>query len=141
MIVFNATKDVVLSDRSYFASSFWQRLIGLLNRKTMTEGDGLLLDRCYGIHTFGMRFSIDVICLDANRHVSRVIREFPPLRVCVLKKAMFIIELPAGTLDRTRTTKGDKIQIRDSSLTSPDSTKNKEAYSLGANEIENLSRG
>jgi len=111
MLIVNATKDIVLSDQCRFANSFWKRFIGLLNRKVMVAGEGLLLDRCYGIHTFGMRFPIDIVCLAADFRVLRIIKELPPLRACVLKKTAFVIELPTGTLDRTQTTEGDQIRI------------------------------
>jgi uncharacterized membrane protein (UPF0127 family) len=111
MVVVNETKNTILSDRCRFANSPWKRLIGLLNRKVVVEGEGLLLDRCYGIHTFGMRFTIDVVYLDTDFRVLRIIKELPPFRACVLKKPVFVMELPAGTLDRTRTTEGDQIHI------------------------------
>lgn len=112
MVVVNATKNVVLSDQCRFANSFWKRLIGLLNRKVVVKGEGLLLDRCNGIHTFGMRFPIDIVCLDTDFRVFRIIKQLPPFRACVLKKAAFVMELPAGTLARTQTTEGDQIHIR-----------------------------
>lgn len=112
MIVINATRNTVLSDQCRFANSFWKRMIGLLNRKSVNSGEGLLLDRCYGIHTFGMRFPIDVVCLDKNFRVLRTITGLLPFRACVLNQAAFVMELPAGTLNRTQTSEGDQIHIR-----------------------------
>jgi uncharacterized membrane protein (UPF0127 family) len=53
-------------------------MIGLLNRKALAQGEGLLLDRCYGIHTFGMRFPIDVVFLDKELRVMRAVPALPP---------------------------------------------------------------
>ncbi|MEI8314700.1 MAG: DUF192 domain-containing protein [Verrucomicrobiota bacterium] len=111
MVIVNATKDIVLADRCRVANSFWKRLIGLLNRKTLLVGEGLLLDRCSGVHTFGMRFAIDIVGLGADFRVLRVIQALPPYRACVLKNATCVIELPAGTIDRTRTAEGDQIHV------------------------------
>jgi len=111
MVVVNATKRTVLADRCRCANSFWKRLIGLLNRKQVVWGEGLLLGRCYGIHTFGMRFAIDIVALDTNLRVLQIIKELSPFRACVLNKAVYVMELPAGTLDRTQTTTGDQIHI------------------------------
>lgn len=87
-------------------------MVGLLNRNRLNEGEGLLIDRCYGIHTFGMRFSIDVLFLDQNLKVIRVVPSLPPFRTCVVKKAVYVLELPAGTADKTQTVAGDQICIR-----------------------------
>ena len=111
MIVLNATRNTVLSDQCRFANSFWKRMVGLLNRREVDKGEGLLLDRCYGIHTFGMKFPIDIVCLDKNFVVLRTIAQLPPFRACILNQAAFIVELPAGTLDRTQTIAGDQIHI------------------------------
>lgn len=118
MVVINATKRTVLSDQCRFANSIWKRMIGLLDRKAVADGEGLLLDRCYGIHTFGMRFSIDVLCLDKDFRVLRTIEELPPFRACMLKKAVFVMELPAGTIGKTGTLVGDQIHIRVDDATS-----------------------
>jgi len=112
MLVVNVTKNIALADRCCLANSFCKRLIGLLNRNGLVAGEGLLLDRCYGIHTFGMRFPIDIVCLGTDFHVLRIIKALPPFRARVLTNGGFIIELPAGTLDRTQTTEGDQIHIR-----------------------------
>ncbi len=112
MIVINATKNTLLSDRCRFANSIWKRMIGLLDRKNVAEGEGLLLDRCLGIHTIGMRFPIDVLCLDRNLRVLRTIKEMPPFRACLLNRALFVMELPAGTISKTNTFVGDQIHIR-----------------------------
>jgi len=116
MVVINATKNALLSDHCRFANSFWKRMIGLLDRKAVAEGEGLLFDRCYGIHTFGMRFSIDVLCLDRSFRVLRTIPDLHPFRACLLNKAVFVVELPAGTIIRTQTTVGDQIHIRVNNL-------------------------
>jgi hypothetical protein len=87
-------------------------MVGLLNRSALAQGEGLLLDRCYGIHTFGMRFAIDVLFLDKNLCVIRTVRALPPFRTCVVRKAVYVLELPAGTIDRSQTEPGHQIQIR-----------------------------
>lgn len=78
MVVINATKNSLLADQCRFANSVLKRMIGLLNRHSLGNGEALLLDHCYGIHTFGMRFSIDVLCLDNNFRVLRAITKLPP---------------------------------------------------------------
>ena len=112
MILFNATKNTVLSNRCHFANTVLKRMVGLLNRRKFADGEGLLLDRCYGVHTFGMRFPIDVLFLDKDLRVIRAVRSLPPYRTCVVRKAVYVLELPVGALQTCRTEQGDQIQIR-----------------------------
>lgn len=112
MVLVNATKKTVVSDRCHFANTVLKRMVGLLNRKVMAQGDGLLLDRCYGVHTFGMRFAIDVLFLDKDLHVIRAVKALAPYRTCIVKRAVYVLELPSGSVDRSRSEPGDQIQIR-----------------------------
>ena len=112
MVLVNATKKTVVSDRCRFANSVFKRMIGLLNRKALAQGEGLLLDRCYGIHTIGMRFPIDVLFLDKELQVMRAVSALPPFRTCVVKHAIYVLELPVGSIQRSQTTAGDQIQMR-----------------------------
>ena len=112
MVLVNATKKTVISDNCHFANTVLKRVVGLLNRGRLDKGEGLLLDRCYGIHTFGMRFPIDVLFLDKDLCVIRAVKALPPYRTCVVKKSIYVLEVPVGALDASRTGEGDQIQIR-----------------------------
>ena len=112
MVLINVQKKTVLSDHCHFADSVLKRMVGLLNRKSLAQGEGLLLDRCYGIHTFFMRFAIDVLFLDKDYRVMKAVRALPPWRTSVVKQAVYVLELPPGTIDRTQTVAGDQIQLR-----------------------------
>jgi len=112
MVLVNATKKTVVSDNCHFANTVLKRMVGLLNRGQFDKGEGLLLDRCYGIHTFGMRFPIDVLFLDKDLCVIRAVKALPPYRTCVVKKSVYVLEVPVGALDTSRTGEGDQIQIR-----------------------------
>lgn len=112
MILVNATKKTTVSDRCRFADSVWKRMIGLLNRDVLAQGEGLLLDRCYGIHTIGMRFPIDVLFLDKELRVMRAIAALPRFRVAIVRQAVYVLELPVGSIQRSHTAVGDQIQMR-----------------------------
>ncbi len=112
MTLYNVTRKTTLSDRCRFANTVFKRMIGLLNRSGLEDGEGLLLDRCYGIHTFFMRFSIDVLFLDQNYTVLRSVESLPPFRTSVVRKAVYVLELPAGKIKTTATHEGDQIQLR-----------------------------
>jgi hypothetical protein len=112
MVLVNATKKTVVSDNCHFANTVLKRVVGLLNRGRFDKGEGLLLDRCYGIHTFGMRFPIDVLFLDKDLCVIRAVKALSPYRTCVVKKSVYVLEVPVGAVDASRTGEGDQIQIR-----------------------------
>lgn len=57
------------SMRVELANTFWSRLVGLLNRSSLDDDQGILLIPCTSIHTFGMRFAIDVVFLDRDGRV------------------------------------------------------------------------
>jgi uncharacterized membrane protein (UPF0127 family) len=112
MVLVNTTRKTVISDQCRFANSVLKRMVGLLNRKKFAPGEGLLFDRCYGIHTFGMRFPIDVVFLDKEYKVIRTVPALPPFRTCAVPHAIYVLELPAGSIERTGTQAGDQIQVR-----------------------------
>ncbi len=119
MILVNATKKVTLGDRCHFANSLLKRMVGLLGRRQFEPGEGLLFDRCYGIHTIGMRFPIDVLFLDKDYRVIRAVDALPPFRTCTVRQAIYVLELPAGTIRQSGTEIGDQVQIRTSTRTVP----------------------
>jgi len=112
--VFNRSKQAVLADKLDLAETSWTRMKGLLCRKSseFPPGRGLWIAPCQGVHTVGMSFPIDVAYLDSERRVIHVCHSLAPFRVARLKfRARSVIELPAGTLARTRTTVGDVLEI------------------------------
>jgi uncharacterized protein len=75
------------------------RLVGLAGRRDRGEGTGLLLRRCRSVHTFGMRFALDLVWLDAGGAVVRVDRAVRPLRVRSCRGARSVLELRSGAAD------------------------------------------
>jgi uncharacterized membrane protein (UPF0127 family) len=108
--VVNTTKSTELAARCVVASSHRARMVGLLNRSSLDEGEGLLIERCPSIHMIGMRFAIDVVFLDAERKVLKAVedvRPWTPLVSC--GGADSALELPTGAIARTKTQAGDQL--------------------------------
>lgn len=78
------------------ASGFRTRLRGLAWRERAQAGPGLLIPRCSSVHTFGMRFELDVYFLDRDGRVLAMRRRVPPRRVLWCRGAAAILEIPAG---------------------------------------------
>jgi uncharacterized membrane protein (UPF0127 family) len=68
-----------------------RRLIGLLGRRSFAAA--LEIPRCRSVHTFGMRFPLDLVWLDGSRRVVRVDRDVPPWRVRSCRQARSVLEL------------------------------------------------
>jgi hypothetical protein len=71
------------------------RLLGLALLPRERAGAGLLIPRCRSVHTFGMRFRLDLIFLDAERRVVEIRRDVPPGRVIRCRAAEAVLEIPA----------------------------------------------
>lgn len=77
------------------AKDFRTRLLGLSWRDRADAGPGLLIPRCSSVHTFGMRFELDVFFLDAGGRVLSVRRRVPPRRVLWQRGARTVLEIPS----------------------------------------------
>ena len=82
--------------RCALADGFFTRLRGLLGRRALERGEGLLLSPSSSVHTFFMRFPIDVVFLDRALQVVGVAADVPPWRLAGRRGARHVLELPAG---------------------------------------------
>jgi uncharacterized membrane protein (UPF0127 family) len=84
--------------RTYVAESAWARLIGLawLDAGDLPEGCGLLIPGCSSVHTFGMRFALDIDFLDREGRVLQSAKAVPPRRVLWRRGAVAVLERAAG---------------------------------------------
>jgi uncharacterized membrane protein (UPF0127 family) len=78
------------------ARSARARLLGLSFVDAPAPGDALLLTRCRSVHTFGMRFALDLVWLDGRGRVVRVERGVRPRRLAWCLRARAVVEVPAG---------------------------------------------
>ena len=107
----NAEGDIV-GDRVDTACSPLTRLRGLLGRTKLDPGEGLLLRPCNGVHTWGMRFAIDVLFLDAQNRVIRLDPSLPPSRMVPwVRHSKQALELPAGTARAAGVVVGSRLRI------------------------------
>lgn len=74
------------------ARRFHHRARGLLARQCPAAGTGLLIERCPSVHTWGMRYPIDVIFLDRHQRVLRIVEAVRPMRMAWCRRATAVIE-------------------------------------------------
>ncbi len=108
----NRRNGAVLARQVERAVSVRARLRGLLGRTALPEGAALVIEPCTSIHTFFMRFPIDVAFVARDGRVLRAISDLRPWRATRLyPAAALVVELPAGTLQRTQTRDGDGLDF------------------------------
>ena len=111
-ILVNQSKNKKIIDQLRVAESFLSRSKGLIGYKVLSEKEGVLLPRCFWIHTFFMSIPIDVIYLDKKMRVKKLQSEVLPWR-CPLPvfRAHSVIELAAGSIKSKKIEIGDLIYV------------------------------
>src|SRR5260221_8870911 len=97
----------VLCERCEIPESVFGRMRGLLGRDGLEPGGGMLIDRAPSVHMFFMRFPIDVVFLDGDRKVVRVVELLRPWRIAGAARAAAALELPAGAAAAAAVEVGD----------------------------------
>ena len=109
--VCNVTRNAVLGEKVRLAESLAARAIGLLATPSLQPGEGLWLKPCTSVHSFFMRYPIDIVFLDAD-HTVLSCQTLTPWRFSRwFSKSRSVIELPAGTVQRSVTSAGDRIEF------------------------------
>jgi uncharacterized membrane protein (UPF0127 family) len=111
---FNRTRTTYLATELMIARTHWTRFRGLMatDASRFRRGQGLWISPSRGVHTFAMRFPIDVVYLDRERTVIHVEEELKPWRMAAIRiRATSVLELPTGTIRESQTTLGDQVDI------------------------------
>lgn len=111
--IFNRSRHTTIARRAERAQSFWARLRGLMFRKHLDADSGLVIEPNKSVHTFWMRFPIDVIFVDrSDRVVGLAPRLVPHRPYAGARDAWRTIELPAGAIERSATQLGDQLELQ-----------------------------
>lgn len=110
--VWNVTRQAPLAEDARLAADPMSRLVGLLGKKELPQGNGLVLRPCSSIHMFGMRFAVDALYVDSHDRVIQAVSALAPWHIGPIDaRAEYVIELPAGTIAATQTTIGDRLSL------------------------------
>jgi hypothetical protein len=113
ILVRNQTRQTVLADRVVKADTSATRRVGLLHHKSLSPGEGLWIAPCESVHTFFMKFPIDLIYLDKRLRVRKVRHAVPPWRLSACFTAHSVLELRAGSAAETGTAVGDELAMEE----------------------------
>jgi uncharacterized protein len=107
----NLTRKTVLGDSIELADTNAKRRTGLLKHERLAPGEGLWIVPCTSVHTFFMKFPIDLVYLTGDRKVRKVRHAVKPWRMSACPRAQSILELPAGAAKKTGTQVGDELGV------------------------------
>jgi len=99
----------VACERCTVAHRMWPRMRGLLGKRRLDSGEGLLIRPAPSIHTFFMRFPIDVVFLSRQGEVLKVAERVPPWRARSCRHSYAVLELAAGEAGRRGIAVGDRL--------------------------------
>lgn len=112
MKIYNSTQNVLIADDVKLAQNFFTRSVGLISRKEIKNNEGLVIKPCCSIHTFFMKFNIDVLFVDKNNKIIAMHENVHPFRILPMYFASnYVVELSAGSIFNKNIKKGDEIQI------------------------------
>jgi len=107
----NSRSGQLIATRLELAADSESRRRGLLGRDALAEEAAFIIAPCNAIHTFFMRFTIDVVFANRQGQVVKLCRHLKPWRIGVGLKAFAAIEMAAGSIERTGITKGDRLAV------------------------------
>lgn len=109
--VTNQTRGTQLTSRAGIANTSELRRRGLLKHDSLEEGDGLWIAPCEAVHSFGMKFTIDVLYLDKQKRVVKMRPRMVKSRISLCLTAHSVLELPEGMIEKTGTQVGDQLEF------------------------------
>ena len=115
--VLNRTRGTTVAERADIADTSEKRRTGLLRHSGLNPGEGLWIVPCEAVHTFAMKFDIDVLFLSKKDQktgrvkVMKIRPSMPRRRIAMSLMAHSVLELPSGMAERTGTKKGDELEL------------------------------
>jgi len=108
----NRRTGQVLATDVRVADTLFTRMKGLLGKRELPKGEALCIKPCFSVHTFFMKFAIDVIFLNKKNQIIASVSNLSPNRMTRLYPQSFsVLELPLGTIDASNTKTGDVIEF------------------------------
>jgi len=108
----NTTSKYTLLAHGRLAANPWARLRGLIGVRQLTEGDGLLIKPCHGVHCMFMSMPIDVVYVDRSDRVVAVDKAMKPWAIGkIYSQSAYVVELPTGSIEATNTQPGDQLAV------------------------------
>ncbi|OOM80581.1 hypothetical protein CLPUN_12470 [Clostridium puniceum] len=112
MEIINKNNNKLLANRVIEAGTFITRLKGLMFEKRLEDNTAMFIYPCNSVHTYFMKFSLDILFVSKEFKVLHLVENMKPGNIsCFVRKSMGVLELPAGTIKKTNTKKGDFLHM------------------------------
>lgn len=108
----NVTRGTTVAARIEAAFDPGSRNRGLLGRDGLPDGRVLVLAPCSSVHTFFMRFALDLLFVSRDGRVKKARRAVAPWRIALAPGSFAVVEAAPGTVDRSGTQPGDYLELR-----------------------------
>jgi len=114
MKVINLSNNYIIGDQIHIADNPLKKMVGLLSRKNLDYGEGLLIKNTNSIHSIGMRFNFDAVYLDKEYNVVKTIEKIKPWRIMpVVFNAKHVLELPAGMVEKAQIRVNNRLEFQE----------------------------
>ncbi|WP_235586996.1 DUF192 domain-containing protein [Ferroacidibacillus organovorans] len=111
--------DLLFAHDIQVARTFFQRLRGLTGVRRLSAHAGMYFDHCNAVHTFFMKMPIDVLFLNRNNEVIKIVECVSPRKFCYCKGAVKTLELQGGAVRRMGIECSDHLQFVDPCVRTP----------------------
>jgi len=111
LLIKNVNRNNIVATNADIADTSQKRRTGLLKHNNLAAGEGLWIVPCEAVHTFGMKFPIDVLYLSKQKKVLKIRDNMKKSRMSLCLRAHSVLELPAGHAAATGTIEGDQLEF------------------------------
>jgi hypothetical protein len=114
MMLYNNTRKVFIAEKVIMADTMPLRLKGLLGRTSLSDDTCMMIVPCNSIHTFGMKFSIDVLFLDEKFKIINILENLKPRKTSpIIRNAKSVVEMQSSIVNKGKWEVGDILQLMD----------------------------
>lgn len=108
----NVNRNSELIREGQMANNRWTRLRGLIGVRHLSEGQGIVIDPCHGVHCMFMSIPIDVVYVNKQHQVVALDKAMKPWAIGkIYRESHYVVEVPIGTIERTQTEIGDQLKL------------------------------
>jgi len=109
----NTTANNSTAIKIFSTENVLERTGGLLKRPKLNKNQGLLINKCNSIHTFGMKYALDIIYLDRHYRIIKLIENIKPRRMSMCLRAKHTLEMLSGEINQLSLTKNMTLAFND----------------------------
>lgn len=104
--------NILISDKIDMAETLKERVVGLMFKQRSDDQYGLYIPRCKSVHTFFMKYTLDLVFTDSEFNVVKTVKNLKPWRLSPLVfNAYGVVEFPAGVIEELKIDVGDKLEL------------------------------